>query len=195
MDNYVIKINPIIEYPPCLKSGNKQDCFSCPILIRGKCNSPRSMCTLSYTAHKKGCPNYNKRKDCPPNVKMLDDYFDLYKPIYFILYRFPLYQHIEKMRIKHPNWTKRQLENCLYWQGAARKELRENVKRFFEEYTDQEYVVNYTPEAMGTNVSKTILQYGIKIDWSLSNYVYKIALAGVLKDNNLYEKEIFMKKS
>jgi len=193
MENCVIEVHPIIEYPPCLKSGKKQDCFSCDIAFKKKCNSPRGMCTLAYPAHKKGCPNYNKRKDCPPNVKMVDEYFDMSKPIYFIIYEFPLPQHIEKMRIKHPNWTERQLRNCLYWQRSARKRLKENVKCFLKKHSDQEYVVNYTPEAMGVNVSKTIAQYGIRLDWPPFHSVCKIALAGVLKENTLYDKEIFEK--
>ena len=190
----ILRVNPIIEYPPCIKKGGIQDCISCIIAKKhGSCNTIRGLCIKPYYAHKKGCPNYNKRKDCPPNVKMLDEYFDLEAPFYFIIYQFHLHEHIEKMKKKHPKWTSKQLSCCLYWQGNVRKKLREAVNLFLEEYIDYDYAISYTPEAMGVDVSKTLNKYNINLDWPPSKFIYKVALAGVLKADVEYN-DIFQRK-
>jgi len=75
------RVIPETEYPPCLKIGKVQNCTSCEVAKKhGSCNSVRGLCIKPYYAHKKGCPNYNRRKDCPPKVKMLDEYFIMDTP-------------------------------------------------------------------------------------------------------------------
>lgn len=179
MDNFYIQVNPVIIYPPCLKAGKKQDCFHCVLKEKDGCKSPRSMCVLPYKNHKKGCPNYGKKPDCPPNVPMFDKVFDINKPIYAIFSTYDLHSHTEKMRKLHPNWTETQLLNVLYWQGTARKMLKESISKFNQIYKDKGYFSTTSPEAMGVDVTKTLQNAGIQLEWPARDTVYKVAFAGI----------------
>ena len=147
-------------------------------------NKLRRVCCWPYDGHPHGCPNFNKRKDCPPIAKKLSDMTWRGRP-FLIWYAFPLSEHVERMRDKHPGWSKKQLRCGLYWQGTARKKLRELIAKFkrkkmagrFREWTFFE-----TPEACGLNVTETMRQFGIYLEWPPINYAYKVALALELKD-------------
>lgn len=179
MDNYFIEVNPVIIYPPCLKSGKVQNCFNCELSKKGGCGSPRAMCVLPYKNHKKGCPNYGKKPDCPPVVPMFDEVFDITKPVYAIFSTYDLYAHTEKMKKNHPQWTEAQLLNVLYWQGTAKKHLKENIQHFNEQFKEKGYYSTVSPEAMGVNVMQTLKKAGIDLEWPARNTAYKIAFAGI----------------
>lgn len=183
MNNYYIQVSPIIIYPPCIKAGKKQDCFNCVLSKKGGCGSPRSMCVLEYKNHKKGCPNYGKKKDCPPLVPMFDEIFDISKPIYAIFSTYDLFSHTEKMKQRHPEWTETQRLNVLYWQGTARKYLKENISRFNCEFRQKGYYSTTSPEAMGVDVTATLKNAGIELEWPARKTVYKIAFAGIPLNN------------
>ena len=186
MDIFFVEVTPVITYPPCLKAGEKQDCFNCKLREKGGCGSPRAMCILPYKNHKKGCPNYGKKPDCPPHVPMFDQIFDLSKPIYAIFSTYDLLSHTEKMKIKHPHWTETQQLNVLYWQGTARKSLKENIEKFNKIDREKGYYSTTSPEAMGVNVTQTLENAGIKLEWPARKTVYKVAFAGVpLNDKHL----------
>lgn len=176
--NEYLKVKPIIIYPPCIKKGEKQDCLNCKI----KCQTPRSFCLKPYAGHKKGCPNYGKKKHCPPNVPMFDQVFDISKDIYIIYSIFDLEEHVNKMKEKHPDWSYRRLSNLLYWQGTVRKDLKDKIKEFLKEYEPLGYSVTLLPEAMGVNVTETLKQVNISLEWPPKKYVYKVAFAGIVKD-------------
>lgn len=157
-----------------------------PVIIR----PIHSMCLIPYPNHKKGCPNYGKKKGCPPGVLMFDRFYDLSKSIYAIYNKFDFKGYINRMREKHPDWSKRQLECCLYWQGTARKRLKERIE-IFKKLADcinlfpyGRYVVNTVPEAMGVNVTETMKRVGIELEWPPVNVAYQIALAGISKVSN-----------
>jgi len=177
ISRWVMQVDPIIIHPHCYKAGNKQDCFNCDLHVRVTCRSPRGLCIKIYPNHKNGCPNYNKNGHlCPPNAPIFDAIFDLSKPVYAIYNIFDFKSHVERMRGRHPQWSQRQLECCLYWQGSARKELRKRINIFKAMYT--EYVVTTIPEGMGVNVTKTMKNVGIEIEWPPHNVTYQIAFAG-----------------
>lgn len=134
MNNYYTIVDPIIVYPNCIKHGVKQDCFNCVLQKSDKCLSPRGLCVKFYKNHKFGCPNFGKKPDCPPLVPMFDEIFDITRPIYAIYIVFDLFSHVEKMKQRHPSWTETQLLNVLYWQGTARKKLKEHIKKFNDEF-------------------------------------------------------------
>lgn len=134
----------------------------------------RKLCTRPYIRHRKGCPNFNKKKGCPPKVKLFQDVYDLNKPIFAVINIFNIKNHIEKMRNKHPEWSYAQLANCLYWQGHERKLLRQKVKLILKDKPGIE--VNYCPEAMGVNITKTMANVGIKLEWPPINYVIQVAI-------------------
>lgn len=181
MEGFFVKVEPKIIYPACLKAGKKQDCFQCQ--NKEHCKSPRSMCVLTYKNHKKGCPNYGKRMDCPPSVPMFDQVFDMTEPIYAIFSIYDLKAHIEKMKQRHPEWTETQLRNVLYWQGTAKKQLRKKICEFEKIYREKGYYATCSPEAMGVDVTYTLKKAGITLEWPVTKDVYKVAFAGIPLDD------------
>jgi len=137
-----------------------------------------SLCVRPYPNHKKGCPNYGKKKGCPPGVPMFDKVYDLSKPVYAIYNVFDFGMHVNRMEYKHPDWSKRQLECCLYWQGTARKKLKERIE-IFKRLADRKYIITTAPEAMGVNVTETMKRVGIELEWPPVNVAYQIAMAGI----------------
>ncbi|KKM13330.1 hypothetical protein LCGC14_1717270 [marine sediment metagenome] len=139
-------------------------------------DSMRGLCVKTYYNHPKGCPNFNKRSDCPPKALLLHKILDLSKPIYVVYNIFNLYGHVKSMRNKYPNWSQRQLENCLYWQGKARKQLRIRVNNFLKNNENQH--VLYCPEACGVNITETMKSISIELEWPPKTFTYQVALIG-----------------
>ncbi len=143
-------------------------------------NIVRWLCRKPYHGHPKGCPNWGKRATCPPGALLLANILDLRKPIYVIYNRFPFGAHVAKMRAVHPEWSKRQVECCLYWQGTARKQLKARVREFALEHAG--YKVLYVPEACGVNVTATMRLLDIELEWPPVTVAYQVALAGTPKE-------------
>jgi len=142
-------------------------------------NSVIGLCSKPYPLHPKGCPNFNKRQDCPPKAPLWENYIDSNYSVFAIITEFDFMSHKNKMQSKHPEWSKRQVECCLYWQGTARKHLKEEIAQFNK--THPNYTVFITPEAMGVNITETMKNVGIELEWPPNNIVYKIALGAVVK--------------
>ena len=140
--------------------------------------SVRGLCIKPYPLHKKGCPNFNKRFSCPPRAGLLTEFLDFTKPIYCIYNAYDIGKHVEKMKLKHPTWSERQLYNCLYWQGTARKQLRQRVKAFLKENVG--LYPSYCPEAGGINITETMKQIGVTLEWPPKHFAYQVALVGSL---------------
>ncbi|HDY87830.1 MAG TPA: hypothetical protein ENH82_06895 [bacterium] len=134
----------------------------------------RDWCLFPYPNHPKGCPNYNYKKTCPPQVKVVDKVFDLNKDVWFAIIRFDLVAHMNRMKDKHPNWSERQCKCVLYWQEKVKKELRLLVENFI---MFKEYIWTDCPEAMGVNVFKTFRRLNIPISIH-PEIVNKVALIG-----------------
>lgn len=137
----------------------------------------RLLCPKAYELHPRGCPNYGKKAGCPPQAPLLTQTLDISKPIWAIFSSFDLKAHVKKMRTAHPGWSDRQLRCCLYWQGAARKELKETIAKALESLP-QPLVVVPCPEAQGVNVTATLKQVGIFLEWPPTTVTYQVALAG-----------------
>jgi len=136
----------------------------------------RTLCLRPYSNHSKGCPNYGKRDTCPPKCPEMKDIFNLDKPIYVIWNVFNFKKHCDRIREKHPNWSERQVECCLYWQGTARKALREEIKKFI--YNHAHFKIVTCPEAMGVNITKTMKNVDQILEWPPIQKTYQVALAG-----------------
>jgi len=134
------------------------------------------LCKHPYPNHPKGCPNWGKKKGCPPNAPWLPNSFDYRYPVYAIWNVYPFGEHVEKMRAKHPEWTQRQVECCLYWQGTARKQLKEIVKNFLKGHPGLKIVD--CPEAQGINLTETMKQVYVQLEWPPKHKTYQIVLAG-----------------
>jgi len=139
------------------------------------------LCVKPYPGHPRGCPNFNKKLTCPPHIPIYDSLFDTCRNDVFAIYNvFDLEEHINKMKQKHPDWSWRQLINCLYWQGTARKQLKAEIKSFLHTRTHPTlFGITPCPEAMGINVTETMRQVGIELEWPPIHKAYQIALAGV----------------
>ncbi len=139
----------------------------------------RGLCRRRYPNHPRGCPNWNKRPTCPPQARLLGELLDLTKPAYAVWSVFDLGAHRERMKARHSGWTRRQTDCCLYWQGTARKVLRNEVKRFLEKAGNApELLVLYCPEACGVNVTATMVSLGQQLEWPPIEKTYQVALIG-----------------
>lgn len=147
----------------------------------------RDLCVRPYYNHPRGCPNHGKRPTCPPQASAIGNILDLRCPVFAIYYAFPFAEHVEKMRRRHPDWTERQVECCLYWQGTARKRLKVDIEQFkrvipcywVTESSSVEWEILWLPEANGVNMTETMQSVGIELEWPPKNWAYKIVLAGV----------------
>ena len=144
--------------------------------------SVRGLCVHPYPNHPKGCPNFGKRITCPPQVGLINEVFDIGRGFWIVWINFDFKSHCNKMKRKHPNWSQRQKECCLYWQGTANKMLRKAVQdvKYYLEGTGN-WKITYCPEAMGVNVTVTMKNIGIELEWPPKNIVRKVALFGVRK--------------
>lgn len=144
--------------------------------------SMRGLCKKEYPNHPKGCPNYNKRHDCPPKVPLIGKVFDLSKPVFAIWNIYDFKAHTDKMRLLHTNqpekkdWSLRQIECCLYWQGTARKQLKSKVEDFTRK--EGKHLILTTPEACGVNITETMKNVGVVLEWPPKIVTYQVALAG-----------------
>lgn len=139
----------------------------------------RSLCFKPYPDHSKGCPNYGKKKGCPPEAELFDHVYDLDKPVYAIINKFDFKAHTDRMRQLHPEWSERQVRCCLYWQQGARNQLKEKIMYFFREHRGHH--VEPCPEAMGVNITATLADVGIILEWPPETVAYQVALAGIRK--------------
>jgi len=145
--------------------------------------SVRGLCTSAYPNHPKGCPNHGKSDRCPPAAPRIEDFMDLGQSVYLIWNRYPFGEHVRRMRVKHPEWSQRQLECCLYWQGTARKQLKSHAAAFALDISDKgldRLRMTGCPEGMGVNMTATAAQAGIALEWPPRRFAHQLALAGYI---------------
>lgn len=134
------------------------------------------LCVRPYPGHPRGCPNFNKKKGCPPKVPALNDVIDLRESVYAIWNCFPLGAHVRKMKARHPTWSDRQLYCCLYWQGTARTQLRLMTQDALRR--NPTLTVVRCPEAHGVNVTATMASVGVELQWPPREWAYQVVLMG-----------------
>jgi len=152
-------------------------------IVHGK--KYQNLCRTPYHNHSKGCPNYNKRIDCPPCARV-DKVFDLNQPMYVIYTEYPVGQFAERMRVGHPEWkhTPRQWYNCIRWQGIARKQHKKDILEFQKIFSTLH--VDMNPEALGVNVTDLMKQVGIELEWNYHEdhdprrKTYRVSIAGII---------------
>jgi len=151
----------------------------------------RDYCLLPYPDHPKGCPNYGKSDRCPPIIGYFDEIYDLSQPIYAIVGEYDLKSHVDNLRLKHNNWSERQLRCVLYWQKTARKLLREEVNDWL--IYNPQFTPTQCPEAMGLNVIKTLNTVNVKLQFPPIDIVHLVVICGILKNtiNKSVEIELF----
>jgi predicted metal-binding protein len=141
----------------------------------------RYLCEEPYPNHPKGCPNYRRKLSCPPGAPFIETVIDLSKPVYAIWNVFDFASHTIRMYQLHPDWSQRQLECCLYWQGTARKKLKELIFDFQFNPDHISYEIFTCPEAIGINVTETMKSIGEILEWPPVTKAYQVVIAGVRK--------------
>jgi len=68
--------------------------------------SVRQLCKHPYCNHPKGCPNYARKRYCPPDCRLISEIIDLRKDVFVIWNIFSFKEHCEKMSQRHPDWSK-----------------------------------------------------------------------------------------
>jgi len=122
----------------------------------------KGLCLKSYPLHPKGCCNFNHKLGCPPNSPLFSEVIDISKPVHAIYNIFPFKEHIDKMRLKFPTWSERQLRCVLYWQSRARVALREQIKSFLRDFGRLKIIT--CPEAQGVNLTETMKNANIVLE-------------------------------
>lgn len=145
--------------------------------------SVRNLCSKPYPNHPKGCPNFGKRPLCPPKCPHIEDVFDVSQDFWVVWIEFDFTAHVCRMSKKHPDWSKRQKECCLYWQGTANKMLRDALAdmKYYLRGTGH-WKTSFCPEAMGVNVTATMKNLDVVLEWPPKNIVRKVALIGQEKN-------------
>jgi hypothetical protein len=144
--------------------------------------SVRELCAKRYHGHPKGCPNFGKRPSCPPAAPLIIDVLDFSKPIWCVWNAYDFGAHVAKMRERHPQWSDRQLANCLYWQGTARKQLKESITHLLAKLPPTATEVVRCPEACGVNVTETMKKLAVYLQWPPKTIAYQVALVGTPKE-------------
>ena len=146
----------------------------------------RYLCYKPYPNHPKGCPNFGKRPTCPPKAPFVVDYFDLSKGLWIVWIDFDFAAHVRRMERKHPGWSKRQKECCLYWQGTANRMLKDAIAdvEYYLQGTGN-WKTSFCPEAMGVNVTATMKNIGVTLEWPPQEVVRKVAIIGVRKNERV----------
>lgn len=139
--------------------------------------SVRGLCVRRYRGHPRGCPNFGKRNICPPKARLFANVIDTSKPVYCVWNKFDLGVHVDRLRGLHPDWSIHQLECCLYWQGKARKQLRNRIAEVSKRLAFEPVVLT-CPEACGVNVTATMKGVGVELEWPPKQFAYQVALMG-----------------
>jgi len=138
--------------------------------------SVRALCVRPYPLHPRGCPNVGKCERCPPIAPLFDVAFNLEQPVYAIVNEFNLGEHVARMKSRNPTWSDRQLRCVLYWQPKARKQLAGKIDRALEGL--QGYTATWCPKGMGVNVTETLEQAGISLEWPPNAIARQVAFLG-----------------
>jgi predicted metal-binding protein len=152
----------------------------------------RRWCRLPYLKHPNGCPNYGKNSLCPPKAPFLKTTIDKFNHFYLIIGKFNLVKYKKGMLRRHPNWSDRQAKCVLYWQGSAKKHMKEYIKTIYEKHTENNMFLLssgsgfknvkipqkkiYSMEAAGINVFETLRKNNIEFELKPENYILLVNL-------------------
>lgn len=152
-------------------------------------------CKLPYPDHPDGCPNFGKKKGCPPTAPLATDLIT--DPYYLVYLYYDLEAQEKRMKEKHPKWSTRQARCCLYWQRTVMKEVMVEAKFLIKTLSSekslfrmaygydepQSSIILENPEGAGIDLFKTCEQAGIHLerDYLHQRYVYKMVIVGKTK--------------
>jgi len=139
----------------------------------------REWCLLPYPNHPYGCPNYGMRVVCLPDAPMIQEFVDIQRSLWLVVVEFNIGKQERRMLQQHPEWSRRQARNLLYWQGEVNSTLSIRTEVFVQEHPGTVYTL--CPEAMGVNVIATAQRVGVPVKVKPNSTIYKMALVGYPK--------------
>lgn len=132
----------------------------------------RDLCRQPYPGNPKGCPNYGKKKECPPQAPLLENFIDLLQPHYFVV----LECIRNGCRINSQENTLKEDQFRSYWNDNLEAVLREYIQEFQKDHPGT--VFTFHPSAVGVNVLETARNVGIPLEANPEKVFYKIVLIG-----------------
>jgi hypothetical protein len=132
-------------------------------------------CLLPYPRHPQGCPNFNKKKSCPPFSKPFEDL--IAPPFLLVIQPFDIDAQAKRMKTIHPNWTDRQARCLLYWQKSERKRLKEEARKFTKSQ-ENDCLLLESPEANGVDIFATCSKVGIILENNPKKTIWKVMIIG-----------------
>ncbi len=139
----------------------------------------REFCKRPYPGHPNGCPNYNKNPYCPPKSPYRADILKKYSIFRLVWVSFDFETYMKRFRVKHPDWTLRQLANPLYWQNAVKRILKEYIKTFqYDELlgAGSGFLNAQSLESAGINVFVTLKRNKIPYEIRPKKQIIMVAL-------------------
>ena len=140
--------------------------------------SVRKLCVRPYPGHPRGCPNFFSKPGCPPDCQLITNVLDFSSAIWVVWNRYDFGEHVERMRKLHSHWSDAQLRCCLYWQPKARQMLECEIEMFSHKHPLPGLVIARCPEGAGVNITATMKQIGIELEWPPQHWAYQVVLAG-----------------
>jgi len=142
------------------------------------------LCQLPYPGHKKGCPNYGKSENCPPDIPIRTDIFKLYSQFILVVAKFHFQIYCMEMKSVHSDWSERRIKNVLYWQGQLKKLMRNYIQKLSIQFGKPDELFgagsgfwNYpSMEAVGINVFATLKRNNISFEIRPETIVTMVAL-------------------
>jgi predicted metal-binding protein len=154
-------------------------------IVQSYCNNPEYL-----------CPYYGHSWACPPNAPYLEEEIMNYKKYYLIYTKFDLkgkkhnkhkkslsYSYMrENMEYEMENFLETHREKFnelrILWDGHCRICEKEDKKCSIEDddpcrYPDK---IRYSMEAVGIDVTQTVKNVNIDIEWPPINHVYRFGL-------------------
>lgn len=141
--------------------------------------SIKNLCRCSYQDHPRGCPNYGKKEDCPPQAKFFPDVYN--EDVYVAAIVFDFKRYVGAKMEEHPDWTEKALRNPRHWQGHLRSELKKFTREKLRSKKCGDSII-FNPEAMGVNVTRTCASVGIALEWPPRKKACHIFLIGTRKN-------------
>ena len=119
--------------------------------------------------------NFPQCPELRPDFKELSEQYEWY----VVIEEFDISGWEAKQRVKHPDWTARQLRNLRHWQKGVVKRLREATRYHLNQLSAD--VMLDILEASGVNCVKTMAGIGIPLEWGVKAKTFrKIMLIGKL---------------
>ena len=109
----------------------------------------RDLCRKPYPGNPKGCPNYGKKKECPPQAPLIEDFIDLLQPHYFVVLE--CIGNTCPTNLQEDTVMEDQFRS--YWNGSLEAVLREYIQEFQKDHPGT--VFTFHPSAVGVDVLET----------------------------------------